>query len=227
MMIDYRRNSKPFTGRDFMSTTENYEDHISRLISYGNRKGFNTSDGLVKMDKRALAKIDDELIKAGLPVGSENPKDIKKILPNLDKDTKKLLRESWTNARKKQQTLEADFETAIKKYKNKGEAFSAVRHTDEDIAGQIVDGIYEPGSFISASRGKGKPEFGKNRIMFDVPEGQSYMKTESIMREREIVLPKHLQYRVKNTYANNDLGGTDYIMEIVNKYQDGGWLDTY
>lgn len=110
--------------------------------------------------------------------------------------------------------------------KHRGESFPLIRHFNEGNFNGIDEkkllennGVLETGTPTSFSAYQGTPHFGKNRILLDKPNTQSYFKTGMDIGagEREIILPSKLKYEVQKKVAN-ELGGTDYFTKIVNPY---------
>ena len=112
--------------------------------------------------------------------------------------------------------------------KQKGGKFPLIRHFDD--VPTFKNGLQEnkllqengelsPNRPLSFSSHKGMPEFGKNRMLLNKPEEQSYLKTEGMgwrdSGEREIVLPSKLKYKVHKV-VDNEYGGKDYHVNITN-----------
>lgn len=101
--------------------------------------------------------------------------------------------------------------------RTKGDRFQITRHTND----KVQTGNYTPNRQLSFSFPDIGNKFGKNRIIVDVPEEQSYLATgkafDTFETENEVLLPSKLKFKIKKL-GKNEYGGKDYIGKILNPY---------
>lgn len=101
--------------------------------------------------------------------------------------------------------------------RTKGDRFQITRHTNY----KVQTGNYTPNRQLSFSFPDIGNKFGKNRIIVDVPEEQSYLATgkafDTFEAENEILLPSKLKFKIKKL-GKNEYGGKDYVGKILNPY---------
>lgn len=112
--------------------------------------------------------------------------------------------------------------------RTKGDKLKLIRHTDEILP----VGEYEPKRPLSFSFPEGSSEFGRNRLIVEIPEEQSYLASEKLlqkfpkivgrevldMHENEVLLPRKLKFKITKAKKPNEFGGDDYIGKILNPY---------